>query len=71
MWSVRANKPPIPPAPAVSGNGAVKPQVYDFVCEDDVRRAIAAREKIHINARTIITPAARDLGEEHEIFARG
>jgi acetaldehyde dehydrogenase (acetylating) len=61
---------PSPPAPAPSGNGAVKPQVYDFVCEDDVRRAIAAREKIHINARTIITPAARDLGEEREVFAR-
>jgi acetaldehyde dehydrogenase (acetylating) len=61
---------PPPPAPAASGNGVVKPQVYDFVCEDDVRRAIAAREKIHINARTIITPAARDLGEEREVFAR-
>ncbi|MFL6277095.1 MAG: aldehyde dehydrogenase family protein [Blastocatellia bacterium] len=68
--------PPLPPPPqaaphvAASGNGAVKPAVYDFVCEDDVRRAITAREKIHVNARTIITPAARDLGEEHEIFAR-
>jgi acetaldehyde dehydrogenase (acetylating) len=62
--------PPAPPAPATSGNGAVKPHVYDFVCEEDVRRAIAAREKIHVNARTIITPAARDLGEEREIFAR-
>ena len=62
--------PPAPPATA-SGNGAVKPSVYDFVCEQDVRRAIAAREKIHVNARTIITPAARDLGDEHEVFARG
>jgi acetaldehyde dehydrogenase (acetylating) len=61
--------PPAPPA--ASGNGAVKPHVYDFVCEEDVRRAIAAREKIYVNARTIITPAARDLGEEREIFARG
>jgi len=49
----------------------VKPHVYDFVCEEDVRRAIAAREKIYVNARTIITPAARDLGEEREVFARG
>jgi len=66
---VQASPPP-PPAPASSGNGAVQPQVYDFVCEDDVRRAIAAHAKIHINARTIITPAARDLGEEREVFAR-
>jgi acetaldehyde dehydrogenase (acetylating) len=60
-----------PPTPASSGNGAVKPAVYDFVCEDDVRRALTAREKIYVNARTIITPAARDLGDAHEIFARG
>jgi acetaldehyde dehydrogenase (acetylating) len=45
-------------------------QIYDFVCEEDVKRAIAARQKIHINSRTIITPAARDLGEAHEIFVR-
>jgi ethanolamine utilization cobalamin adenosyltransferase len=45
-------------------------RVYDFVCEEDVRRAIAAREKIHINSKTIITPAARDLGEEREVFVR-
>jgi hypothetical protein len=44
--------------------------VYDFVCEEDVRRAIAAREKIRINGKTIITPAARELGEERDVFAR-
>jgi acetaldehyde dehydrogenase (acetylating) len=60
-----------PAAPVAASNGASKPRVYDFVCEEDVRRAIAAREKIYINGRTIITPAARDLGEEREVFARG
>jgi hypothetical protein len=35
-----------------------------------VKRAIAAREKIYINSKTIITPSARDLGEEREVFAR-
>jgi len=65
-------EPPAPQAaPPPASNGAPKPRVYDFVCEEDVRRAIAAREKIYVNARTIITPAARDLGEEREIFARG
>ena len=51
-------------------NGASNGPVYDFVCEEDVRRAIAAREKIRINGKTIITPAARELGEERDIFAR-
>jgi acetaldehyde dehydrogenase (acetylating) len=61
--------PPPPPPPAQKApesNG----HVHDFVCEDDVKRAMAAKEKIYINSRTIVTPAARDLGEEHEIFAR-
>jgi acetaldehyde dehydrogenase (acetylating) len=43
----------------------------DFVSEDDVRRAIQKGEKIYINSKTIITPAARDIGEPAEIFAKG
>jgi hypothetical protein len=38
----------------------------DFVSEDDVRRAIQ-RAKIYIAAKTIITPAARDIGEPANI----
>ena len=60
---------PQPPV-ASSPNGEVKRQVYDFVCEEDVRRALNAREKIYINSKTIITPAARELGEERDVFAR-
>ena len=33
-------------------------------------RAIQKGEKIYINARTIITPAARDMGEPAEVFAK-
>jgi len=44
--------------------------VVDFVSEDDVRRAIQKGEKIYINAKTIITPAARDIGEPAEVFAK-
>jgi hypothetical protein len=44
--------------------------IRDFVCEDDVKRAITSRQKIYINNKTIITPAARDLGEQHDLFAR-
>jgi acetaldehyde dehydrogenase (acetylating) len=55
-----------PTQEAARSNG----RVHDFVCEDDVKRAIAAKEKININNRTIITPAARDLADENDIFAR-
>jgi acetaldehyde dehydrogenase (acetylating) len=63
-----APAPPLPtaPPPPVASNG----RVYDFVCEDDVKRAIASKEKIYINGKTIITPAARELGEERDVFAR-
>lgn len=57
-------------ANSVSSNGGPGGRVYDFVCEEDVKRAIAARERIYINQKTIITPAARELGEEREVFAR-
>ncbi|MDX2040091.1 MAG: aldehyde dehydrogenase family protein [Acidobacteriota bacterium] len=53
-----------PPAPA-------KPKAAEFVCEDDVRQAIAKSEKIFVNAKTIITPSARDLGNEREVFVKG
>jgi hypothetical protein len=56
-----------PAAPASSnGNKAA----VDFVSEDDVRRAIQKGDKIYINAKTIITPAARDMGEPAEVFAK-
>jgi acetaldehyde dehydrogenase (acetylating) len=39
-----------------------------FVCEDDVRSAIATGRKLLISEKTIITPSARDLGEAHKVF---
>jgi acetaldehyde dehydrogenase (acetylating) len=45
-------------------------KAVEFISEDDVRRAIQKGEKIYINARTIITPAARDMGEPAEVFAK-
>ena len=56
-----------PRATAPSANGRT---ATDFVSEDDVRRAIQKGEKIYVNAKTIITPAARDIGEPAEIFAK-
>jgi hypothetical protein len=40
----------------------------DFVCEDDVRQAMRTNRRIAVTERTIITPAARDLGESHRVF---
>jgi acetaldehyde dehydrogenase (acetylating) len=54
------------PAPAPT-NGS---KAVEFVSEEDVRRAIQKGEKIYINGRTIITPAARDMGEPAEVFAK-
>ena len=58
---------PVKPVRETSTNGR---QAVEFVSEDDVRRAIQKGEKIYINARTIITPAARDIGEPSEVFAK-
>lgn len=53
------------PTASVNGHKAV-----DFVSEDDVRRAIQKGEKIYITAKTIITPAARDMADPAEVFAK-
>lgn len=57
-----AAAPPAPPA-----REKAEPAV-EFVCEDDVRRAITENRKIHTDRNTIITPAARDLGRERSVF---
>ncbi len=43
-------------------------EIQVFVSENDVRRAMTRSEKIFIGRRTILTPSARDLGLEHEVF---
>ena len=40
----------------------------DFVCEEDVRAALQAGRKLVLSERAIVTPAARDLGEQHRLF---
>jgi acetaldehyde dehydrogenase (acetylating) len=56
--------PPAPSAPAAAAPPA------DFVCEEDVRLAIRQSRKIVIGERTIVTPAARDLAEQHRVFVQ-
>ena len=40
----------------------------EFICEDDVRAAARNGQKLLVGEKTIITPAARDLGESLKIF---
>jgi hypothetical protein len=56
-----------------SGPSASSPAVtlVDFVCEEDVRQAMKTGQSIAIHDRTIVTPAARDLGEAHKVFVHG
>jgi acetaldehyde dehydrogenase (acetylating) len=73
---------PTGPYPTAAPSGAAAPgsktetgtanveKPSDFVCEDDVRQAIRQGRRILIGERTIVTPAARDLGEEHRLFVQ-
>jgi ethanolamine utilization cobalamin adenosyltransferase len=50
------------------GPSADKPAA--FVCEDDVRAAMKAGQKVVIDDKTIVTPSARDLGEAQKLFVQ-
>jgi acetaldehyde dehydrogenase (acetylating) len=52
-----AAAPAPPPAPAV-----------DFVCEDDVRRAIRDGRTLLVSRQAIITPSARDAAEGRDVI---
>ena len=54
--------------PSQQPSAAATEKPADFVCEDDVRQAIKQGRKITIGERSIVTPAARDLGEQHRLF---
>jgi acetaldehyde dehydrogenase (acetylating) len=57
---------PVKPVSAGAGPPVTTP--LEFVAEEDVRNAIRAGRKLLIAERAIVTPAARDLGEEHRVF---
>jgi acetaldehyde dehydrogenase (acetylating) len=57
------------PAPGPAGvPAAAAERPSEFVCEEDVRQAVRHGKKITIGEKTIVTPAARDLGQEHKVF---
>jgi acetaldehyde dehydrogenase (acetylating) len=69
--------PPSAPAEAGTSKATTSPlpapareKPSEFVCEDDVRQAVRQGRKIVIGERTIVTPAARDLAEQHKIFVQ-
>lgn len=57
--------PASPPPPLEVQNSG---PAVDFVCEDDVRQAMRTGTRIRLAARAIVTPAARELGDAHDVF---
>ncbi len=60
---------PAGPKPVTGAPGSSEAPL-DFVCEDDVRRALREGRILRVSARAIVTPPARDLRRGHE-RARG
>lgn len=67
--------PPPAPAPVAAAEPPKKAEVpapkitiVDFVCEADVRTAIAQGKKIYIGPKTIVTPSAREVAGPGEIL---
>jgi acetaldehyde dehydrogenase (acetylating) len=44
------------------------PELLEFVCEDDVRRAIQDGRRLHLAPRAIVTPAARDAAASSPVL---
>ena len=63
----RAPETTMPPAPRPPAEDS-KP--LEFVAESDVRDAVRAGRKLVIGDRTIVTPAARELGDEKKVFVQ-
>jgi acetaldehyde dehydrogenase (acetylating) len=57
-------------APTAGPAGAAPPPTpaVDFVCEDDVRRALREGRTLRLTSRAIVTPAARDAAAGKDIF---
>lgn len=61
---------PTCPLPPAEPPPAPEPEIRiaEFVCEKDVREAMAESRKIYIGPKTIVTPAARDLAARGDIL---
>ncbi len=61
------------PTPESAKSATPKPnapeiKIAEFVSENDIRVAMTRQQKIFIGPKTIVTPAARDLGDSHEVL---
>lgn len=63
-----AEAPAARPEPAPASIPAPKVEIVDFVCEADVRQAIAQKRKIFIGPKTIVTPSAREVAAPDEVL---
>jgi len=59
-----SSNPGPPASPATAQPPAPPVEVTPFVSENDVRRAMREGKKIYISNKTIVTPAARDMGAD-------
>ena len=61
---------PAPPAPASSAprQGTLSEPALDFVSEADVRTAMRQGTRLRISRKALLTPSAREFGEEHKLF---
>ena len=66
-YKAPANEPPITSSQD-GGTASRADNPEEFICEDDVRAALQSGKKLLVGERTIITPAARDLGESQKVF---
>jgi hypothetical protein len=71
----RGYRPPDNPRERPEGSAPVRPaqpavdsKPLEFVAESDVRDAVRTGRKLLIGDKTIVTPSARDLGEEKKVF---
>jgi acetaldehyde dehydrogenase (acetylating) len=48
----------------------IEPSPLDFISEEDVRVAIEQGRKLAVGPETVVTPSARDLGNENGVFIR-
>jgi len=56
------------PSPPAHERAAPADNPEEFICEDDVRGAIRAGRRLLVGEKTIVTPAARELGETHHVL---
>jgi len=59
----RRRSPSAPPRPGAGGDPPL-----DFVSEAEVREALRGGRRLRIHSGTLVTPLARELGEQHRLF---